>query len=224
MYGGGDRNTAKELSANSINKPIIFDETDVEDTLVLMKCPPPALHLKLGLNHILMELYKAWPQVLEWLASQHIVLEPYHGGKTLEGNDCSKVLRSLDKMEEVLPPNLSAFMDVFRSFRDVNDSCFGFLLDPFYKDVLERFKTSFKKLSDLFQVSMTNKIHVICCHVEEFCDLMGRGLGEFSEQETENSHSAFDSLLDRYRVRDIKSTIYHIQYFKAVMNFNSNNV
>ena len=60
--------------------------------------------------------------------------------------------------------------------------------------------------------------------VEEFCDMTGRGLGEFSEQETENSHSAFDTILDRYRVKDTRSPVYHKQYFKAVMNFNSNNV
>ena len=115
-------------------------------------------------------------------------------------------------------------MATFKAFRDVVDSCFGFILDPFYKQVLARFKSEYQKLQDEFNVSMPNNIHVIVVHVEEFCYLVGRGLGEFSEQETENAHSAFDSLLDRYRVRDINSNIYHIQYFKAVMNFNSNNV
>ena len=76
----------------------------------------------------------------------------------------------------------------------------------------------------LFNLTMPNKIHVIAVHVLEFCDIVGKGLGEFSEQETENAHSYFDSILERYRVRDISSQYYHVQYFKAVMNFNSNNV
>ena len=165
-----------------------------------------------------------WAPIIDWLASKHIVLEPYHGGQTLEGNDCSKVLRNLDNLEEVLPSKFSLFMATFRAFRDVVDSCFGFTLDPFYKQVLARFKSVYQKLQAEFNVSMPNKIHVIVVHVEEFCDLVGRGLAEFSEQETENAHSAFDSLLDRYRVRDINSNIYHVQYFKAVMNFNTNNI
>ena len=115
-------------------------------------------------------------------------------------------------------------LETMKSFRDVVESCFGFILDPFYKQVIGRFRCNFKKLEDQFSVSMTNKMHIVCVHVEEFCDMTGRGLGEFSEQETENSHSAFDTILDRYRVKDTRSPVYHKQYFKAVMNFNSNNV
>ena len=76
----------------------------------------------------------------------------------------------------------------------------------------------------MFNVSMTNKLHIISTHVEDFCDQVGRGLGEYSEQETENAHSAFEMIWDRYRVRDLNSKVYHVNYFKAVMNFNSNNV
>ena len=223
-FASGDRDRAKDISANCVHTPIIFDEDDDPSLPVLLKCPPPALHLKLSLNKLLVELSKVWPPILDWLASKHIVLEPYHGGMTLEGNDCSKVLRNLHHLEEVLPANFSNFLATFKAFRDVVDSCFGFILDPFYKQVLERFKIEYQKLQDKFNVSMPNKIHVIVVHLEEFFDLVGRGLGEFSEQETENAHSAFDSLLDRYRVKDINSLVYHVQYFKAVMNFNSNNV
>ena len=221
---GGDRNKAKDISANCVTKALLFDEDDDPETLVLLKCPPPALHLKLSLNHLLVELSKVWPPILEWLASKHIELEPYHGGQTLEGNECSKVLRNLESLEEVIPATFSIFLETLKAFRDVVESCFGFLLDPFYKMVLARFRSQFKMLQEKFQVSMTNKIHIICIHVEEFCDLVGRGLGEFSEQETENSHSAFDFILDRYRVKDMNSPVYHVQYYKAVMNFNSNNV
>ena len=165
-----------------------------------------------------------WPGILAWLQGKHIVFEPYHGGQTLEGNDCNKVLRNLESLMEVLPQEFSLFMDTMSAFKNVIDSCFGYVLDPFYKQVLERFRTSMKKLNEQFNVSITNKFHVICVHLEEFCDLVSQGLGMFSEQETESSHSSFDKLLDRYRVKDINSDVYGIQYFKAVMNYNSNNV
>ena len=222
--GGGDRSKAKDVSTNSIEKPIVFDSDDDGSTPVLLKCPPPALHLKLSLNNLLMDLYKVWPSILDWLSQQHIVLEPYHGGRTLEGNECSKVLRNLHKLEEVLPQHLSTFMATLRAFRDVVDSCFRFSLDPSYKQVCTKFRYQYKELQREFNITMPNKIHVMAVHVAEFCEKVERGLGEFFEQETENAHSYFDSILDRYRVKDISSKVYHVQYFKAVLNFNSNNV
>ena len=123
-----------------------------------------------------------------------------------------------------MPGDLSAFLDTFKAFRDIVDSCFGFSLDPNFKHVCAKFSSQYRKLQDEFNLTMPNKIHVMAVHVVEFCEIVGKGLGEFSEQETENAHSYFDSILDRYRVRDISSHIYHVQYFKAVMNFNSNNV
>ena len=221
---GRDKTKAKDVSANVIEKSLLFDEDDLPSMLVLEKCPPPALHLKLSLNHILVELSKAWPPLLDWLRSKHIVLEPYHGGHTLEGNECNKVLANLDSLAEVLPSQFSAFMDTLLSFKEVVSSCFGFLLDPYFKDVLSRFRQYFKVLNRDFQVSITNKIHIISTHVEQFCELTGKGLAEFSEQETENAHTVFDDTWTRYKVKDSSSSVYHQQYFKATMDFNSKNV
>ena len=166
--GCRDRSRAKDISANVVEKALLFDEDDDPLSPILLKCPPPALHLKLGLNSLLMELYKVWPPILDWLASKHIVLEPYHGGQTLEGNECNKVLKNLDSLADVIPPHLSVFLDALKCFRDVVESCFGFVLDPNFKQALERFRAQMKFLKDQFKVFMTNKMHIICIHVEEF--------------------------------------------------------
>ena len=192
--------------------------------MVLEKCPPPALHLKLSLNHILVELSKVWPPLLEWLKSQHITLEPYHGGHTLEGNECNKVLKNLHSLADILPSQFSLFYATLLSFRDVVSSCFGFCLDPYFKDVLEKFRNNFLLLNRNFMVSITNKIHIILIHVQQFCELTGKGLGEYSEQETENAHTVFDDTWTKYKVKDSSSSIYHQQYFKATMDFNSKNI
>jgi hypothetical protein len=221
---GRDRTKAKYVSTNVVEKSLLFDEDDAPSTLVLEKCPPPALHLKLSLNHILVELSKAWPPLLDWLKTKHIVLEPYHGGHTLEGNECNKVLRNLESLAEVLPSPLSVFMLTLKSFRDVVSSCFGFLLDPYFRDVLAKFKINFLALHRQFNVSVTNKIHIILTHVQEFCEMTDKALGEFSEQETENAHTAYDDTWNRYKVKDSSSSVYHQQYFKSVMDFNSRNI
>ena len=103
-----------------------YDEDDDIDNTVLAKCPPQYLiisvHLKLGLNHLLVELSKVWPPVLDWLKRKHIALEPYHGGRTLEGNECSKVLKILDSLEKNVPATFSVFLEAMKAFRDVVNS------------------------------------------------------------------------------------------------------
>ena len=191
---------------------------------MLLKTVPPALHLKLSINHILKELAKVWPEILDWLATLHITLEPYHGGQTLEGNESSKVLRSLDLLAQVLPTSFSPFLDCLCGLRDTVDSTFGFTLDPFYTDVINRFKVSFENLSEKFGVSESIKLHMIFTHVPQFIEMTGKPLGEFSEQELENSHSAFDHIWARYKVKDTTNPTYTSNYLRAVLNFNANNI
>ena len=80
---GGDKGKAKQFM-NCVEEPLIYP--DDADAKLLLVCPPPALHLKLALNHILSSLADHWPDLLEWLSSLHVTLEPYHGGQNLEGN------------------------------------------------------------------------------------------------------------------------------------------
>ena len=91
---GGKKKNAKHFT-NCVATPLHAGSEDDPDTLMLLKAVPPALHLKLSINHILQELAKVWPEVLGWLDRLNIFLEPYHGGQTLEGNEASKVLRNL---------------------------------------------------------------------------------------------------------------------------------
>jgi hypothetical protein len=161
---------------------------------------------------------------LDWLKTKHIVLEPYHGGHTLEGNECSKVFVNLESLAEVLPSHFSAFMFTLESFRDVVSPCFGFLLDPFFRDVLAKFKVNFMTLQREFKFSVTHMIYIILTHVQEFCELAEKALGEFSEQETENAHTAYDDTWSRCKVKDSSSCVYHQQYFKSVMDFHNKNI
>ena len=67
---GRERDKAKDVSYNVVETSLLFDDDDLPSTLVLEKCPPPALHLKLSLNHILVELSKAWPPLVDWLKTK----------------------------------------------------------------------------------------------------------------------------------------------------------
>ena len=131
----------------------------------MLGSPPPVLHLKLGLNHVLKALLNVWPELRDWLTQLHILFEPYHG-ETLEGNDVTKVLKNLDKLQEVLPVCFSAFLDFFNDFKKVIDSVFGVSLDPNYRSVLENLIMSFNKLRSEFGVSETLKLHIVFTHVQ----------------------------------------------------------
>ena len=77
---GCERSKAKRFT-NCVNKPLIYSSDNDPDIPMLLKAPPPANHLKLGINHFLKELAKVWPGILDWLADLNIMLEPYHGTK-----------------------------------------------------------------------------------------------------------------------------------------------
>ena len=212
------------MFSNCVQTPLLTSGDDNPDTPMLLMTVPPALHLKLSINHFLKELAKVWPGVLDWLATLHIVLEPYHGGQTLEGNESSKVLKNLDLLGDIIPPAYISFLDCLYGLRNIIDSTFGFTLDPYYEDVIQNFTQSFEKLRLEFGVSETTKLHIIFNHVAQFILLTGKPLGEFSEQELENSHSAFEHIWDRYRVKDVSSQTYLSNYYRAVLNFNANNI
>ena len=149
---GGNRSKAKRFT-NCVNKPLITSSEDDPDTPMLLKAAPPALHLKLGINHFLKELAKVWPGMLDWLADMNITLEPYHGGQTLEGNESSKVLKNLHLLEEIIPDALVPFLDCLYGLRNTVDSTFGFTLDPSYKEVIQNFQNCFERLRSEFSVS-----------------------------------------------------------------------
>ena len=220
---GGKKKNAKDFT-NCVEKPLLAGSDDDPGTLMLLKAVPPALHLKLSINHFLQQLAKVWPEVLVWLDGLNIFLEPYHGGQTQEGNEASKVLKNLHSLEEILPAIYSPFLDCLVGLRDTIDSTFGFTLDPNYQEVIDRFKKSFDNLRSMFGVSVTTKLHIIFTHVSQFIELTGKPLGEFSEQELENSHSAFESLWNRYRVKKTNCEMYSVNYLRAVLNFNALNI
>ena len=115
-------------------------------------------------------------------------------------------------------------LDCLYGLRDTIDSTFGFTLDPYYEEVIDKFKLSFDVLRARFGVSETTKLHIIFTHMKQFIQMTGKPIGQFSEQELENFHSAFEHIWSRYRVKDTTSSVYMANYSRAVLNFNSNNI
>ena len=219
---GGIKKNAKNFQ-NCNNKPLLFGEDDDPDSLFLLISPPPSLHLKLSFNKLLEVLALLWPQLLDWIDSLGVSFEPYHG-VTLEGNEVHKVMRSLDHLESIIPTEFMVFVDTMRAFSDVCDSCFGYQLDPFYLSIINKFSETLAKLQKEYAVSETVKFHIIKFHVPKFIQLTGKALGQYSEQEVENAHALFAEIWANYLVKNPHASSYVTNYFRAIMNFNSNHI
>ena len=79
IESGGVKEKAKQFS-NCVEQSLLSFPDENPETKILSVFPPPALHLKLVVNHFICQLEKVWPNVGEWIGSLNIKYEPYHGG------------------------------------------------------------------------------------------------------------------------------------------------
>ena len=75
-----------------------------------------------------------------------------------------------------------------------------------------------------FAVSETVKMHILMVHVEQFIEMTGKPLGEFSEQSLEDSHSLFQEYWKKFLIKDIDSEKYLANNEKCILTLNASNV
>ena len=198
--------------------PNVFASTSLnEDTPIILLCPPPQLHLLLGpLNVLYDELSKTWPQCEEWIKNLHIKREEYHGG-AFNGNDSRKLLKNVSMLEEMVPEKLKGFVNAFRAFDQVVQSCYSKILAEDYKEKILEFKECYTKLG----ISVTPKVHAIIHHIPDFCDMKKMGLAPWSEQTAESIHSDFNKVWSNFIVRDTDNPEYGKRLLEAIVTYNS---
>ena len=213
-----DRSKAKNFG-NVVHSSIIGNDAE-QNTPIIRKVPPPELHLLIGpTQHLIDQLCKVWPECEDWLSSLHITRSEYFGG-ALEGNDCRKILKNINKLEERCPPEFTQFVKTFHSFNRVVESCYGFDLSPNYRECINDFTVEFLKLG----ISVTPKVHAVMHHVAEFCTFSGTGLGPYSEQTSEALHHEFKKCWKNYFVKNTDHPSYPEHLLDAVRAFNSMNI
>ena len=134
----------------------------------------------------------------------------------IEGNQCSDILSKASKLESKLPEKLKCYTTCLKAFNIVKSRAFGMVADPNYLAAIQDFKNCYKAVRNLtqeksLQLSVTPSVHVVLVHVHQFYQRHGtaRGLGWYSEQATESSHSDFLSSVwvQGYQVPDT-----HLKY------------
>ena len=216
--------TSFSVCNDSILRPAGSDTSDVE---VIDLCPPCSLHLKLGVNEALAHLDKQMDenQLKIFLKGLNIEYEPYFGGRTLEGKEVSKVLKNVNLLEEIISPTYKPFTNFLHAYAAVVKSQFQVSLQDSWQEDTNNFGVRLAELQKAFpSVRMTPKWHIILNHVPEWLMRNNRGLGQVSEQEVEDTHSQFEKVWAKYRVKSVLNPIYINNYYRAVTDHNTTNL
>ena len=211
MDASGDLKQAKYYG-NIVNMAMF---SNAPDTLVLDILPPPELHLLLGpVNTIFGAMEREWPDASKWTTGCHVEKDEYHGG-TFNGNACRKLLKNTELLQLTCPMHCLKYVEVFRAFKCVVDTCYGTVLHPDFQVHIQQFRQSFEAL----EISDTPKIHAVFFHVPQFCLKYACGLGRHSEQASESVHAHFKSVWANYIVPQSHPE-YSARLLRAVKDFN----
>ena len=180
--------------------PLITDDFEGDwDKLVLDFCPPPGLHIMLGIVNQQVKLAEevAPKKVKEWVKYSKAKRNAYQGG-TFEGNSCKRLVDNIDYLEMLAENDFDqhscyvlSIVNVLRKFRQVRHSCFGKVLQPDYATHLDEYTKALDNLVSDFNVSVIVKNHITEFHIKTWCDRNGVGLGARSEQTAEAIHKRF---------------------------------
>ena len=168
--------------------------------------PVMELHLLLGVTN---RLYDHLDTVLvesgsslrakDWAFALSLKRPEMHSGE-FNGDQCRKLLRNIDKLEDLLnaddtavPEQQKAFSPL-RDFERVRQGCFGNELHYDYKQSINSFETSYLSLG----IPVTSKVHAVFDHISQFMDNQANseeqlGLGYRSEQASEAVHTYFQN-------------------------------
>ena len=156
-----------------------------------------------------------------------ILKEPYHG-KVFNGKQLNKIFKQTDSLtqEFFLPENLFPFVTCLEQLQLLNQGVSGVVLDPNYKVLIQNFLQSFEDLHEKFNVSYTNKIHIIESHFEYYLDSTKKSLGYYSDQLIEAMHAEADKILNNsvYKAKDLDSNICEEKLLNFVHHLNSYNL
>ena len=204
---------------------ICLDASDLDDPSklsvpLLFLIPPPELHLMLGpFKDFYRELLKIFPEAAKWPLHVFKTEHPWHGGE-YNGNDIRDLLACVDFLQSLAEQHCNfqaiPFVELFRAFKRVIESCFGGELKEGYLDRISELRCAIQQVG----ISVTSKMHIILFHVPEWCEHFKKPLGLYSEQALESSHRKFKKFSDKYLVGKLNPK-FGEKLKRAVTKFNS---
>ena len=183
---------------------------------------PCTLHVALGLVNALDEamLRRASDAMNDLYRSANITKSPYQGG-TLEGNQCSKLVKTVALSEWAGDHPLVAFKPLFCSLYQIYSDVFR--ARPYLKDddiceiesLVSAFVNLWKSSSHELELTRPLKLHVLAVHVVAFCNTHRATPAVFGEQDGESSHRVFRQLMDTFRSMGPRALLHAVKVFNA---------
>ena len=138
----------------------------------------PGLHILLGITDKILtaceknlydSLAEGFDRMTAFLALLNIKRVCYQGSHRLEGNACNKLLKNVDKLERFFLEEgkglqAAKYIQAFRCFDSLVNSCFGKTLSADYKDRIGQFSKDYRDLN----IGISVKFHILEAHVEDF--------------------------------------------------------
>lgn len=163
------------INYGCIKCPIIYPSKEIFD-MVIDKFEIPTPHLKIVIvNKIYKSLRDHFSEIDEW-SYQSNMMKSYYHAEDFEGKECTKLLKMLSSLRDILPQELHIFTEVISAFKRVIDTCFGKDSQVGYKNSISNFETKWCELFDTFGVSITNKAHIIMKHITQKIERIGTSL------------------------------------------------
>ena len=108
-------------------------------------------------------------------------------------------------------------------FNNIRIQMFGTTLIQGWEETLSGFNKAYQSIPN---ITKPPKIHILLSHCAQFLKLygQGKGLGFFLEQTGEAVHQKFESIFDKYKIKNIHSEQYGQRQRKAVVDFSSTHV
>ncbi len=142
---------------------------------ILLLCPPPPLHLKLGIvNPLMHHLFSLHPHLEKEVAKTLRMAQKDYHGKSFEGRQCSKLISKCDTLAAHIPVESLSIVNCLRLFEKVVEATFGHVLSPNYEEVISQLG-----------------VHIALHHIPQFIRMTQMPLGLFSEEVVEEQHKRF---------------------------------
>ncbi len=222
------RSTKKKAAfdaRNCIHDPLkLFPQS----TPIISWCRMPRVHLRLHYNWFIDRMEKYHSPLAEWYKHYNQIRSEFHG-RAFEGPQLRRLTKadSIKYLQELLtetsaPKVVWLFFNAMKALVQLDTSCFSkHILESGYAEPLARFKEACLLLP-IKKVPL--KMHIIVAHLDRALRETGRGLGYDSEEGHERAHHDFDTVWQRYRVRDLTSDVYGRNLLRAVLTYNSSHM
>lgn len=217
LNSGSKKRSAKRFQ-NCVNPPLFAGDHTKE---IIDFIPPPELHLLTGTvnklyDHILSEFEG---DAVKWAKMSNVSRNVAFGKFAFAGNACNTLLKKIDILRSICNIGCLKYVECFKNFQLVVQSCSSQNLDENYKLHIENFRSSYMDLN----ISVTPKVHAIFFHVPYFCSKTKKGLAFYSEQAVESAHHDFAETWKKYTVSEEHSH-YNDRLLKSMVEYNSRHI